>query len=140
MMHLPAASIQSASVRSRPLGRQVLEQIERLLSARRAQEEDAVVVDHEEVRRLALSALLPVRAMMLRNGVPSSFSPFFSTSGPSCVVMPVMPVTVVTRIASSSLLRGAAALWLSWLSGPALTENPRGMRRVRRSVRADRNG
>ena len=88
----------------------------------------------------ALSALLPVRAMMLRNGVPSSGLPFGLTSGPSCVVTPVMPVMQVMSSASSSAVSGAGSLWLSWLSGPASTDHPRGIRRVRRSVSADMKG
>ena len=88
----------------------------------------------------ALSALLPVRAMMLRNGVPSSGLPLGFTSGPSCVVTPVMPVMQVMSRASSSGVNGAGSLVLSWLSAPAVTEWPLGIRRVRRSVSADMSG
>ena len=87
-----------------------------------------------------LSALLPVRARTLRNGVPSSSAPLALVSGPSCVVMPTIPVMQVTRMASSSGVSGAGSLWLSCVSDPALTVNPRGMRRVRRSVSADISG
>ena len=88
----------------------------------------------------ALSALLPVRASTLRNGVPSSSVPSFFVSGPSCAVLPTIPVMQVTRMASSTGVSGAGSFWLWWVSGPASTENPRGIRRVRRSVNADISG
>ena len=88
----------------------------------------------------ALSALLPVRARTLRNGVPSSSVPFGLVSGPSWVVMPTIPVMHVIRIASSTGVSGAGSFWLECVSGPASTENPRGIRRVRRSVSAAISG
>ena len=55
----------------------------------------------------ALSALLPVRARTLRNGVPSSSVPLALVSGPSWVVMPTIPVMQV--IEDGLLDAGSAA-------------------------------
>ena len=88
----------------------------------------------------ALSALLPVRARTLRNGVPSSSVPFGLGERPVVGGDAVIPVMQVIRIASSSGVSGAGSLLARVLSGPASTENPRGIRRVRRSVSAAISG
>ncbi len=87
-----------------------------------------------------LSALLPVRAGTFKNGVPSSRPAPGITSGPSWVVRPVMPVTTVIKIASSSFSIGAGSFRLLWLSDPASIDMPRAIRLVRRSIKAAMSG